>query len=149
MTDCQGVVSRWGSTGVNAYFRRGLRPFLRLPHESESNSIRLEAEENGGPSTGRMSSPGRAFPTRSVTILALCMAVHSFTFVSLFPYVGVMVKSLLKLESTNEAGKKCLPLPVHRQKVHVYVRRLQLYILRYTLYIFFFCSCIPLDRVEP
>ncbi|CAM9819743.1 unnamed protein product [Hapterophycus canaliculatus] len=51
-----------------------------------------------------MSGPGRAFPTCSVTILALCMAVHSLTFVSLFPYVGIMVKSLLELKSTNEAG---------------------------------------------
>lgn len=48
--------------------------------------------------------PGRAFPVRAVTILALVMAVHSFAFVSLFPYVGIMVTELLDLETTNKAG---------------------------------------------
>jgi len=33
------------------------------------------------------------------------MAVHSFTFVSLFPYVGIMTCQLLGLGSTNEAGE--------------------------------------------
>lgn len=48
---------------------------------------------------------GEAFPVRATAILALVMAVHSFAFVSLFPYVGIMVTELLHLESTNKAGE--------------------------------------------
>ncbi|CAN0066183.1 unnamed protein product [Scytosiphon promiscuus] len=70
------------------------------------------AEKNEGSDTaGRSGSPshlvpdpGGEFPTRAVLILALCMGVHSFTFVSLFPYVGMMVKECLELESIDKAG---------------------------------------------
>lgn len=34
------------------------------------------------------------------------MAVHSFAFVSLFPYVGIMVTELLDLDTTNKAGTR-------------------------------------------
>lgn len=51
------------------------------------------------------SSSKQEFPTREVIILALCVTVNSYTLVNLFPYVGIMVKELMGLESTNEAGK--------------------------------------------
>lgn len=47
----------------------------------------------------------KKFPTRAVVILALAMTINSYTMVSLFPYVGMMVKELLNLESTNEVGE--------------------------------------------
>lgn len=47
------------------------------------------------------------FPRRAIFALAFCMAVHSYTFVSLFPYVGTMVTELLDLESTNKSGERC------------------------------------------
>eukprot|EP00903_Cladosiphon_okamuranus_P017340 g15976.t1 len=40
----------------------------------------------------------------AVVILALAMTINSCTMVSLFPYVGMMVKELLSLQSTNEIG---------------------------------------------
>lgn len=49
--------------------------------------------------------PDQAFPARATTILGLVMAAHSFAFVSLFPYVGIMVTELLDLETTNKAGE--------------------------------------------
>ena len=45
------------------------------------------------------------FPVRAVIILSLCMTLNSYTMVSLFPYVGIMVKGLLRLETTNELGE--------------------------------------------
>ncbi|CAM9962798.1 unnamed protein product, partial [Ectocarpus fasciculatus] len=53
-----------------------------------------------GPGSGHVST----FPIRAIVVLALCMAIHSYTFISLFPYVGTMAKELLDLESTNESG---------------------------------------------
>ncbi len=74
----------------------------RLAHE-ESPRKRAKA---GKKEIGKDASyRGRVFPTSAITILALCMAVHSFTFVSLFPYVGIMTCQLLGLDSTNEAGE--------------------------------------------
>lgn len=106
-----------------------LRPtFLRTFGEkrsSRSDSVRQEEvfllrrpktlsgrKERDGPGTAhgsghpsqRIAGSGEGFPTRAVLILALCMGVHSFTFVSLFPYVGMMVKECLKLDSIDEAG---------------------------------------------
>ena len=49
--------------------------------------------------------PAKKFPTLAVAILCLGMTVTSYTLVSLFPYVGMMVKELLSLETTNEAGE--------------------------------------------
>ncbi|CAM9109513.1 unnamed protein product [Ectocarpus sp. 8 AP-2014] len=61
----------------------------------------MEAIPNApGPGGGNVST----FPIRAIVVLALCMAVHSYTFVSLFPYVGTMAKELLDLESTNKSG---------------------------------------------
>lgn len=48
----------------------------------------------------------RDFPHRPVIILALCMTVNAYAVVNLFPYVGIMVKDLVGLESTNEAGEE-------------------------------------------
>ena len=45
------------------------------------------------------------FPFRSVLILAFCMTVNTYTLVSLFPYVGIMVKGLLGLDTENEVGE--------------------------------------------
>ena len=45
------------------------------------------------------------FPARAVLILSMCITLNSYTLVSLFPYVGVMVKQLLELETTNELGE--------------------------------------------
>ena len=47
----------------------------------------------------------RKFPTLTVVILSLCMTLNIYTLVNLFPYVGVMVKKLLALETTNELGE--------------------------------------------
>ena len=44
-------------------------------------------------------------PVRSVVILCLCMTLNSYTLVNLFPYVGLMVKGLLGLETINEVGE--------------------------------------------
>lgn len=49
---------------------------------------------------------GACFPTRAVAILTLGMTVNSYAMVSLFPYVGMMVKELLSLQSTNEVGEQ-------------------------------------------
>ena len=57
--------------------------------------------------------PAKKFPTLAVVILSLGMIIHSYTLVSLFPYVGMMVKDLLSLETTNEAGE-CNRVWVHR-----------------------------------
>lgn len=45
------------------------------------------------------------FPTSTVAILTLTATVYTYTLASLFPYVGLMVSHLLKLETTNEAGE--------------------------------------------
>ena len=47
----------------------------------------------------------RKFPTLTVVILSLCMTLNVYTLVNPFPYVGVMVKKLLALETTNELGE--------------------------------------------
>lgn len=46
------------------------------------------------------------FPKRIVLVLALAMTMNQITQASLFPYVGMMVKDLLGLETTNEAGAR-------------------------------------------
>ena len=55
--------------------------------------------------TPGLGSTASTFPTRAVIVLAFCMAVHSYAFVSLFPYVGAMVTELLDLESKNDSGE--------------------------------------------
>ena len=45
------------------------------------------------------------FPTRAVAILSVCLTLNSYTLVSLFPYVGLMVQDLLGLETTNDSGE--------------------------------------------
>lgn len=47
-----------------------------------------------------------SFPTRAVVILSMANTINSYTMVSLFPYVGMMVKDLLDLQSINEVGEK-------------------------------------------
>eukprot|EP00903_Cladosiphon_okamuranus_P022385 g20588.t2 len=42
--------------------------------------------------------------THAVIVLALANTVNAYAMVSLFPYVGMMVKELLGLQSTNEVG---------------------------------------------
>lgn len=44
--------------------------------------------------------------TRAVVVLALANTVNAYAMVSLFPYVGMMVKDLLSLQSTNEVGER-------------------------------------------
>lgn len=51
---------------------------------------------------------GSTFPARTVIILSLCMTLNTYTLVNLFPYVGIMVKDLLELETTNELGELLL-----------------------------------------
>lgn len=45
------------------------------------------------------------FPLREVVILAICMSLNGYALSNLFPYVGMMVKGLLGLETTNEVGE--------------------------------------------
>lgn len=45
------------------------------------------------------------FPYRIVVILALVLSINSYTLANLFPYVGMMVKHLLGLATTNESGE--------------------------------------------
>lgn len=45
------------------------------------------------------------FPYREVIILVLCVSVHAYTLVNVFPYVGVMVMQLMDLKSINDAGE--------------------------------------------
>ena len=47
----------------------------------------------------------RGFPYREVTILVLCVSVSSYTRVNLFPYVGIMVMQLMRLDSINDSGE--------------------------------------------
>ena len=44
------------------------------------------------------------FPAKVVIILSLCMTVNTYSVVSLLAYVGVMVKDLLDLTTTNKSG---------------------------------------------
>ena len=46
----------------------------------------------------------RRFPYMVISILSLCQCVNGYTRMSLFPYVGFMVKHLLTL-STDEVGE--------------------------------------------
>ena len=48
--------------------------------------------------------PKLGFPRREIITLALCVVTHLYTLVSLFPYVGIMAKDMLALDSINEAG---------------------------------------------
>ena len=45
------------------------------------------------------------FPRLEVIILVLCVTVDSYTVDNLFPYVGIMVKQLMELESIDESGE--------------------------------------------
>lgn len=63
------------------------------------------AADDGVRNDRRLDAEPRGFPIGVVTILCLAMTMNSYTLVSLFPYVGVMVKELLSLETTNEAGE--------------------------------------------
>lgn len=42
-------------------------------------------------------------------IISLSLAVNNYTLANLFPYVGVMVKHLMGLSSTNESGQENKP----------------------------------------
>eukprot|EP00903_Cladosiphon_okamuranus_P005915 g5848.t1 len=71
----------------------------------EDRRANIESMEAGRSSArGLGSSAESAFPRRAIIVLALCMAVHAYTFVSLFPYVGTMVTELLDLNSSNNSG---------------------------------------------
>lgn len=48
----------------------------------------------------------KKFPYCPVFVLALCLVVNAYTLVNLFPYVGMMVKDILGLSTTNESGEK-------------------------------------------
>lgn len=48
---------------------------------------------------------GSPFPLGVVLLLALCMTLTMYSMVSLFPYVGMMVKELLRMEPTNGVGE--------------------------------------------
>ncbi|CAM9990827.1 unnamed protein product, partial [Ectocarpus fasciculatus] len=63
------------------------------------------APRDGAPAAALDRPDNDTFPTRLVVILALAMTVHSYTLVSLFPYVGMMVSDLLSLGTLNEAGE--------------------------------------------
>lgn len=76
--------------------------FLSLRRHRKNRPVQMtRSAQDRAASSG---VPGQPFPTRAITILALVMAVHSFAFVSMFPYVGIMVTELLDLETTNNAG---------------------------------------------
>ena len=48
------------------------------------------------------------FPRLVVVILVLCVSVNSYTLANLFPYVGIMVRQLMGLESINDSGEATL-----------------------------------------
>lgn len=58
----------------------------------------------------------RAFPHRSVIILALVLTINGYTLASLFPYVGMMVKHIMGLSTINEAGENRLDEGFRRKK---------------------------------
>ena len=57
------------------------------------------------------------FPRREVMILVLCVAVNAYTLANLFPYVGIMVKELMGLESINDAGETMLMSIPHASRI--------------------------------
>lgn len=58
------------------------------------------------PEPGVEPGPGKClFPTQTVVILGLCNVLNGYTLTNLFPYVGMMVKGLLGLDTTNELGE--------------------------------------------
>lgn len=59
------------------------------------------------PDQSRYNGPlHHGFPYREVIILVLCVSVHAYTLVNVFPYVGVMVMQLMELKSINDAGEE-------------------------------------------
>ncbi|CAM9177422.1 unnamed protein product [Scytosiphon promiscuus] len=57
------------------------------------------------PSSGAAKPSGKGpFPLGVVLLLALCMTLNMYSMVNLFPYVGMMVKDLLRMEPTNGVG---------------------------------------------
>ena len=54
------------------------------------------------------------FPALNVSILSLGMALNVYTLVSLFPYVGLMVKELLGLKTSNESGEAGVERAINR-----------------------------------
>lgn len=60
-----------------------------------------------GSGSEQWTSPAKAapFPLGPVAILAICMSLNGYALSNLFPYVGMMVKGLLGLETTNEVGE--------------------------------------------
>lgn len=65
-------------------------------------SITTDATDDDAVSGRRYVEP---FPTSTVALLTLTATVYTYTLASLFPYVGLMVSYLLKLETTNDAGE--------------------------------------------
>ena len=45
------------------------------------------------------------FPRLEVIILVLCVIVNTYAVENLLPYVGMMVKQLMELESIDESGE--------------------------------------------
>lgn len=79
---------------------------FHAPKYFQCNTIRETDQE--GEKARRIalhSEPGpRDFPALAVAILVICMTINTYGLCNLFPYVGMMVKGLLGLETTNEAG---------------------------------------------
>ena len=69
------------------------------------------------------------FPVREVITLTICVTTTYYTLVNLFPYVGVMVKDIMELDSINEAGKGCQDENLDKLsgllKIFLYVRTLE------------------------
>lgn len=84
-----GIAERggeYGSTGLNNALQRNALGSKTLPTP-------FRVAETG------------PFPFGAVLILAICMTLNAYTLVNLFPYVGLMVKGLLRLSTTNEIGE--------------------------------------------
>jgi len=54
---------------------------------------------------GSMRHDRYGFPRLEVIILVLCVIVNTYAVDNLFPYVGIMVKQLMELESIDESGE--------------------------------------------
>ena len=86
---------------------------LAVPRSTYNRDMFFQSNTNGDNDqdgqaedrTARSHESGAAdFPTQFVAILVICMALNCYTLANLFPYVGLMVKDLLQLQTTNEAG---------------------------------------------
>jgi len=91
-----------GSYDSQAQAVSAYQQLAQLVLQQYSSRFGVQAERMPPP---RQVDAGK-FPTGIVIVLSLCMTLNTYSVGSLFSYVGVMVKHLLELRSTNESGEK-------------------------------------------